>query len=201
MLLILEEYFKDHPVKKKIVEGLYDRGISVSNSGFFLDGIEISVSEIAKAFNVNRRTVYDTVKVIEGIPEIKAVMEHLHPTTDLSDVAPMLGDQVLTVEVCPGFFGRVMESFLQIVSKYGCYVKEVHGRNIGKDGVTIKAIFYRTFPSRLFSDISAIDGVRHTRIDTARNRENEIICDQCEVRVCPSKISSELIREDDVVGV
>lgn len=201
MLLILEEYFKDHPVKKRIVEGLYNRGISVKNSGFFLDGIEISVSEIANAFNVNRRTVYDTVKVIEGIPEIRAVMEHLHPSTDLSDVAPMMGDQVITVEVCPGFFGRVMESFIQIISKYGCYVKEIHGRNIGKDGVSIRAIFYRTFPSRLFAEISSIEGVRHTIIDTAKNRDNEIICDQCEVRVCPSKISSEFVREDEVVGI
>ena len=201
MLLILEEYFKEHPIKKRIVEGLYRRGISIKDGGFYLDGIEISITDIATAFKVNRRTVYDTIKVIEGTPELKAVMSRIKPTVDISEIAPMMGDQVLSLEVCPGFFGGVMEKFIDLIAKYGCYVKEIHGRNIGKDNVTIRAIFYRTFPSRIFNEIGKIEGVRHMTVDTLKDRDTDLVCDHCEVRICPSKISSELLKEGEVVGI
>lgn len=201
MLLILEEYFKEHPIKKRIVEGLYNRGIAVINGGFWLDGIQISVTDVALAFKVNRRTVYETIKVIESTHELKEVMSRIRPTVDISNIAPLMGDQVITLDICPGFFGRVMEKFVELIARYGCYVKEIHGRNIGKDSVTIRAIFYRTFPSRLFNEISSIEGVSHMAIDAAKGRDNDLVCDHCEVRICPSKISSEFLKEDDVVGI
>ena len=65
MLFLLEQYFKDSPTRKKIVEGLFNRGISVKGGKFFCGSIEISPSQVATALGVNRRTVYETLKQIE----------------------------------------------------------------------------------------------------------------------------------------
>ncbi len=73
MLLVLEEYFKEYPVKKKIVETLYNNGVSIKNGKFFLNDIEISLSSIAESIKVNRRTVYETIKFVNKKSKNKIV--------------------------------------------------------------------------------------------------------------------------------
>lgn len=190
MILILEEYFKDYPVKKRIVDGLYSHGISVRNSKFYIGDMELSVTEVAKAFNVNRRTVYDTIKVIEEREEIKRVMEELRPVADIADIAPLLGNQVVVAYTTPGSFTLSFGKFVDIIRKYGCYVKEVTGRNIGKSESFIRAIFYRTVPNRIFDEMSAIEGIQKLIITTPEGIGVEPVCNKCIVKVCPNKISS-----------
>ena len=93
MLFLLEQYFKDSPTRKKIVEGLFSRGISVRSGKFFCGGIEISPSQVAVALGVNRRTVYETLKQIEDNEAVSEMMENLEPELDLSRVSPLLGSQ------------------------------------------------------------------------------------------------------------
>ncbi|HLH85735.1 MAG TPA: regulator [Thermoplasmataceae archaeon] len=195
MLLILEEYFKDHPIKRKIVEGLYERGISVQNGRLFVGGIEVSISEISKLFNVNRRTVYDTIKLIQSSPEISQVMSLLRPCVDISGVAPLMGDQVLTIRIAPGFFRKALTAVMQFISKYGCYVKEIKGTNMGADDIYIRAVFYRSVPRKIFEDIGSIEGINKLIIETPESTNLPLICDKCEVRVCPNKLSTSVLEQ------
>ncbi|MEM0158049.1 MAG: regulator [Thermoplasmataceae archaeon] len=196
MLLILEEFFKDHPIKKKIVEGLYERGISIQDGRLYVGGIEVSISEISKLFKVNRRTVYDTIKLIQSSPEISQVMSLLRPCVDISGVAPLMGDQVVTVYVAPGFFRKALTSVLQIISKYGCYVKEIRGTNMGADDIFIRSVFYRSVPKKIFEDIEKVEGVNRILIETPESANLPLICDKCEVRVCPNKLSSTVLESE-----
>lgn len=195
MLLILEEYFRDHPIKKRIVEGLYERGISVGNGKFYSNGIELSVSEVAKSFRVNRRTVYDTIKIIENTPGVREIMSRLKPGPDLCNVATLMGDQVVTLQICPGYFSKAMGALMDAVRKYGCYMKEIFGRNISSDQILLRAIFHRTVPRRVFEELSEVEGVEKIIIETPGNGENEVVCPKCDVRVCPNKLSSSFYEE------
>ncbi|WP_084272443.1 hypothetical protein [Picrophilus oshimae] len=67
MILLLQEYFKDYPVKREIIEKLFENGISVKNGKLYLNDIEISISAVAKALKINRKTVYETMELIEKI--------------------------------------------------------------------------------------------------------------------------------------
>lgn len=195
MLLILEEYFKDHPIKRKIVGGLYDRGISVQNGKFYISGIELSISEVAKSFGVNRRTVYDTIKIVENTPGVREIMSKLSPSPNLSSVAPLMGDQVATLYVSRGYFSKVMTSLLECVKKYGSYVKEIYGRNQSRDKLILRTIFYRTVPREIFEELGQIEGIEKIVIESATLDIDEIICTKCEVKICTNKLSSGIFEE------
>ncbi len=190
MILILEEYFKDLPVKRRIVEGLYNNGISVRNGKFYVGEMELSVTEISKAFSVNRRTVYDTIRMVEEREEVRKVMSELRPIADIAEIAPLLGNQVVTAYTTPGSFSLSFGKFVDVIRKYGCYVKEVSGRNIGKSESFMRAIFYRTVPTKVFDEMSSIDGIQKLVITTPESLDIEPVCNKCIVRVCPNKISS-----------
>ncbi|EQB70968.1 MAG: hypothetical protein AMDU1_APLC00043G0034 [Thermoplasmatales archaeon A-plasma] len=196
MLLILEEYFKDHPIKRKVVEGVFNRGISIRDGKFYVDGIEVSISEVAKTLGVNRRTVYDTIKIIESKPEIKELMGRLRPIPDMGSIAPLMGHQTVILRIAPGYFGTVLPEFLSTVKKYGCYLKEIEGRNFEKEDIYIRAIIYHTVPPRTFAALSEIDGVRKVTVETSEDLDLEPICSKCEVKVCTTKLSTSLFVDE-----
>jgi len=196
MLLILEEYFKNYPIKKKIVEGMYSRGISVNDGCLYLKDLEIPISEFAKALNVNRRTVYDTIKYIEDREEIKAVMSLIQPSPDICKIAPLMGDQVVTIYTRHGYFSKVLNGSMDIFRKYGCYMKEIYGRNSYKDETVIRAIFHKSVPARVFGEVEKIDGVKQIVLSSPSDDPDYPICEKCLVKICPSKLSSDLQQEE-----
>lgn len=196
MLLILEEYFKNYPIKKRIVEGMYSRGISVNDGCLYLKDMEIPISEFAKVLNVNRRTVYDTIKYIEDREEIKAVMSLIQPSPDICKIAPLMGDQVVTIYARHGYFSKVLNGSMDIFRKYGCYMKEIYGKNYYKDETAIRAIFHKSVPARVFSEVEKIDGVKQIVLSSPSDDPDYLICEKCLVKICPSKLSSELQQEE-----
>lgn len=197
MLLILEEYFRDHPIKKKIIEGLYERGISVRDGKFYVYDIELSVSEVAKSFGVNRRTVYDTIRIVSNTPGVREIMARLRPSPNLTKVAPLMGDHVATFYILPGYFSRAMNSLMECLQKYGSYVKEIYGRNQNNDELFLRTIFYRTVPRSIFEEFAEIEGVEKIVIESQGIDLEEPICTKCEVKICSSKLSTG-IYEDGV---
>ncbi|WP_393971059.1 regulator [Oxyplasma meridianum] len=196
MLLILEEYFKDYPVKRKIVEGMYSRGISVNQGCLYLRDIEIPISEFAKALNVNRRTVYDTIKLIEGREEIRSVMSLIDSAPDICRIAPLMGDQVVTIRAKQGYFSKVLNGSMDTFRKYGCYMKELYGRNSYKDETIIRAIFHKSVPAKVFAELEKIDGVRQIIMSSPSDNPDYLLCEKCLVKICPSKLSSDLQQEE-----
>ena len=196
MLLILEEYFKNYPIKKRIVEGMYSRGISVNDGCLYLKDLEIPISEFAKALNVNRRTVYDTIKFIEDREEIKAVMSLLQPSPDICRIAPLMGDQVVTIHTKHGYFSKVLNASMDTYRNYGCYMKEIYGRNSYRDETIIRAIFHKSVPAKVFAEIEKIDGVKQIVMSSPAENPDYLICEKCVVKICPSKLSSDLQQEE-----
>ena len=190
MLLLLEEYFKSYPTRKRVIEGLYNNGISIVDGKLFLRNIEISISEIAKSLDVNRRTVYETIKVVESVEVLKMVMSKLLPMEDISRVAPVIGSQVITVVTSPGYFSRVLNEFTEIIKRYGCNVRDITGRNCGKEDTFIRAVFYRSVPTKIFDQVGGIFGVSKVIIATPELNPEYLACAKCEVIVCPNKLSS-----------
>ena len=129
MLLVLEEYFKEYPVKKKIVETLYNNGVSIKNGKFFLNDIEISLSSIAESIKVNRRTVYETIKFVNKNEVIKKIMENVFSQTDTSRVSLLMGSQIVTIYINKGSFARVYWEVMSLTKKYTPYIKEMYCKN------------------------------------------------------------------------
>ncbi len=192
MLLILEEYYRDYPVRLKILEGLYSRGIAVRNGKFYAADMEISVSEIAKAFNVNRRTVYETVRSIEENREIKMIMGSLSPALDRGELSPLVGNQVIWITPRMGCFSTVLKKSIDVLGPYLCNAVEVAGKNIGKKEQGIRIIFIRPLPEVVLEQLSAVQGMEKMRVTTPDPESDQVVCNTCDVRECPSRLSSSL---------
>jgi len=190
MQLIFDEYFKMYPVKKKIVEALYKNGISIINDKFFLNDIEIPLSSIANAINVNRRTLYETIKFINRNSVVKKVMENISVLTDDSKVSLMMGNEMITIYINIGSFSKVLWEFMSITKKYSSYIKEIYSINSDREDNFIRVIFYNKINEEIFKELDIIPGINKIVINSPEKLN--IICNKCEVKICKRKLSSEI---------
>ena len=192
MILILEEYFKDYPTRLKIIEGLYKRGISVRNGRFYVEDLEIPVSEIAKAFNVNRRTVYETVKAIEDTSAVKEIMASIKPRIDRLTMSQKLGNQIFLMTPRIGCFGSLLSRTFDILGNHACNLVEVEGCNVNKKEYGIRLIFQRPVSKTIVEQLSSIPFIDKMKIITPDLESEDVVCNACEVKTCPNKQSSKL---------
>ena len=192
MILILEEYFKDYPTRLKIIEGLYKRGISVRNGRFYVEDLEIPVSEVAKAFNVNRRTVYETVKAIEDTSAVKEIMASIKPRIDRLTMSQKLGNQIFLMTPRIGCFGSLLSRTFDILGNHACNLVEVEGCNVNKKEYGIRLIFQRPVSKTIVEQLSSIPFIDKMKIITPDLESEDAVCNACEVKTCPNKQSSKL---------
>ena len=192
MILILEEYFKDYPTRLKIIEGLYKRGISVRNGRFYVEDLEIPVSEIAKAFNVNRRTVYETVKAIEDTSAVKEIMASIKPRIDRLTMSQKLGNQIFLMTPRIGCFGSLLSRTFDILGNHACNLVEVEGCNVNKKEYGIRLIVQRPVSKTIVEQLSSIPFIDKMKIITPDLESEDVVCNACEVKTCPNKQSSKL---------
>lgn len=192
MILILEEYFKDYPTRLKIIEGLYKRGISIRNGRFYVEDLEIPVSEIAKAFNVNRRTVYETVKAIEDTSAVREIMASIRPRIDRLTMSQKLGNQIFLMTPRIGCFGSLLSRTFDILGNHACNLVEVEGCNVNKKEYGIRLIFQRPVSKTIVEQLSSIPFIDKMKIITPDLESEDVVCNACEVKTCPNKQSSKL---------
>lgn len=192
MFLILEQYFKEHPTKLKIVRGLFEHGISVRNGRLYLDSIEISISEVSKAFSVNRRTVYDTIKLIDSKDELRAVMQSIKPSVDTTDASTLIGCEVVSLVSMKGCFSKTLDSFLSSVSSYMCHISEIHAVNENNADNHITAVFDVPVPRKVFQELEKCSCISKIIIESADLESNSYVCPKCEVRKCPKKLVTKI---------
>lgn len=195
MQLVFSEYFKSYPVKKRIIEKLYTNGISIVNDKFFVNNIEVSLSSIANAIRVNRRTLYDTIKFVNENPAVKQIMENISVIPDIKKVSLLMRNEVVTVYIDKGMYSRVITEIMGILKNYISNIKEIYSQNSDYDSNFIRIIFYNEVDSPIFRLLDAIQGVNRIIINSPA--KIDVICDKCEIKICPHKISSSL-REHNI---
>ncbi len=195
MFLILEDYFKNHPIKAKIVREFYNLGISVVGQKLYFSDMELSIGEVSKKLNVNRRTVYETISVISQNKEIREIMSRIRPSTDLGSVFPLFGGGIVSIEIPKGKFSFVFDGTMKAIQKYSFYVREIKADNC-LEGPSIRIILHKDAPKMVYRDIANIPGVKSVLIETQENL-NGIICNRCKVKLCSEKFSSPLSEEGE----
>lgn len=90
MWKIIAKYFDQYPKRRKIAQKMLEYGLKIKNHKMYSGVIELSVSKIARALNVDRRAVTATINTILNEPELHKVFSKLTPTCHLKDVAPAM---------------------------------------------------------------------------------------------------------------
>jgi hypothetical protein len=95
----IAEHLKEYPGRKRVARLLVELGLSIREGPkIYCGGIELSDVKIARALDVDRRTVRDTAQLILSDPILKSVFEKLRPAGPyLADVAKFLGYSVIEI--------------------------------------------------------------------------------------------------------
>jgi hypothetical protein len=91
---------QSYPERLSVARVLIENGLSVREGKIFCNDIEIPSIRIGRVAGVDRRTVIETLKMIEGTPELKKIFESLRSSGhSLKEVARHL--ELGVVEITP----------------------------------------------------------------------------------------------------
>ena len=95
----IADHLKEYPGRKRVARMLVELGLSIHEGPkIYCGSIELSDVKIARALDVDRRTVRDTAQLIISDPKLKSVFEKLRPAGPyLADVAKFLGYSVVEI--------------------------------------------------------------------------------------------------------
>jgi len=189
MLLIIEEYFKNFPARKKVAELLVNLGISVKNSKLYVGEVDVPINAVAEVAGVNRKIVYHTIEYIEKTYELRSIFERIKPHMNLEEVAPIMGWEVLEIIFKKGKFGCALEKIFKIISDRSCEIRQVIGEREIMDKSKITIIFEKPISIEVVGEIRKIEGIDSLILHTSEMDKKKIVCSFCKVKYCPRKVS------------
>src|SRR6266568_3739737 len=96
----IEALMEGHPERLRVVRTLLENGFSLRDEGIYLNDIEVPIVRIAKSAGVDRRTVDETIRMVENSPELKTLFSNLRSAgMSLRGVAKQLGLGVVEIVV------------------------------------------------------------------------------------------------------
>jgi predicted regulator of amino acid metabolism with ACT domain len=93
----LARFFNAYPKRRILAQKLLEYGLKVNNNKIYCGEIELSDTKIARAFNIDRRIIADTIKTINKEKDLQKVFFQLKPTCHLKDVASKMGWGVIEI--------------------------------------------------------------------------------------------------------
>ena len=187
MTLIIDEYFRDYPARKKVAEIMFNSGFSVREGKVFAGDVEVPVSSIARAAEVNRKIVYYTIEYIEKNYALRSIFERMEPMANLKNVAPIVGWEVLELDMDMTDISCTLKDVVLVLSEMGCHVRQIMGENpLFGDG-KIFIVLTRPVPMELLERIREIPSVKDIILHTSESDKSKLACNFCKVKSCPRR--------------
>ncbi|MHA1266232.1 MAG: amino acid-binding protein [Candidatus Helarchaeota archaeon] len=97
----IQKTFKDNPKKLIVARTILELGLCIHpNKKVYCGKIEIPYSKIAKALDVDRRVVINTIEIILQDPELKKIYTHIKPVgPSFQEVAKLVEFKFGLVEI------------------------------------------------------------------------------------------------------
>ncbi len=187
MTLIIDAYFHEYPARKKVAELLFKNGISVRDGKLYSGEIEIPVSSVARAADVNRKIVYHTIEFIEKNYALRSIFERLEPMANLRKVGPIVGWDVLEFEMEMNKLSCALKDVLQILSRPGCHVRQVIGEEPLLSEGKIYIVLTKPVPIEILEEIKELPTVKDITLHTSERDKSKLACSFCTVKACPRR--------------
>ncbi len=187
MTLIIEAYFHEYPARKKVAEIIFKSGFSVKEGKIFAGNVEIPVSSLARAADVNRKIVYHTIEFIEKNYALKSIFERMEPMANLKRVGPIVGWDVLEFDMEMNKLSCALKDVLDILSKPGCHVRQVIGEEPLLSEGKIYIVLTRPVPMEILKEIKDVPTVKDITLHTSERDKNKLACAFCKVKACPRR--------------
>ncbi len=93
----ISNFFKGYPMREIVAKKMLEYGLRVKNNRIYCGDIELSDSKIARALNIDRRSVNATLEIINKNIELKNIFSKLTPTCHLKDTASNMNWSVIEI--------------------------------------------------------------------------------------------------------
>lgn len=188
MLKILDEYFKEYPARKKVVEVLYKYGLSIRDGKIFLGEMMIPISVISRYASVNRKIVYHTIEFIEKDYALRSIFVNLVPVLSLHEIAPLMGWEVIEIDTPREEFGCLVNDVLTVLSEQACNIRQITGMDNPDNVGRIRIVVEGTIPMTALEKIKDIPNIAAITIKTSEKDKSKLVCHHCRVQLCNRRI-------------
>ncbi|HKI76783.1 MAG TPA: ACT domain-containing protein [Candidatus Bathyarchaeia archaeon] len=121
----IEALMEGHPERLRVVRTLLENGFSLRDEGIYLNDIEVPIVRIAKSAGVDRRTVDETIRMVENSPELKTLFSNLRSAgMSLKGVAKQLGLGVVEIVVQDPHRPGILAEASQLFSELGISIRQ-----------------------------------------------------------------------------
>jgi predicted regulator of amino acid metabolism with ACT domain len=114
-----------HPERLRVMRILLENGLGLRGNGVYLNDIEVPVVRIATSAGVDRRTVDETIRMVEKNPKLRSVFSNLRSAgLSLRGVARQLGLGVVEITVEDPHKSGIIADAAQIFSELGISIRQ-----------------------------------------------------------------------------
>jgi len=150
-----------HPERMKVVRTLLDNGLAIRNSRIFLNQIEIPTVKVARVAEVDRRTVSETIRMIEKSSELKTVFSQFESAgLSLKGVAKYFGLGVVEIIAADPHKAGIIANSARLMLDAGVSIRQalVDDPELAPDPKLV-LIGDRPVPGELIPKLLKIEGV------------------------------------------
>ena len=155
------KHLADHPERLAVAKKLIENGLNIKNGKIYLNEIEIPFIGIARAANVDRRTVVRTIRDIESNPELRVLFRNLRSAGhSLREVARHIGLGVIEITPTDAKIPGILAGAATILSKRGISIRQalVDDPELSPEP-RLTLIAEREIPGEVISEVLKIKGV------------------------------------------
>jgi len=157
----IKKHFEGHPERLKVARVLVENGLSTQGGKICLNQIEIPPVRIARVAGVDRRTVNETLHVIEANPELSMIFEEIRPAGhSLKEIAKHLNLGVVEIAVVDPKAHGILANSAMILTKGGLGIRQaiVDDPELSPEP-KLTLIVDKKIPGELIPELLKVEGV------------------------------------------
>ncbi len=117
--------FEDYPERLAVAKILIKNGLCIKNGNIYCDEIMIPTLRISRVANVDRRTVTQTIKMIQQDPMLSIIFRNIRPAgTSLREIARNLDLGVIEISVVDAKAPGILAQSALILAEEGISIRQ-----------------------------------------------------------------------------
>jgi hypothetical protein len=162
----VKKYFESHPERLKVARVLIENGLSVRNGRIYLNEIELPPVRVARAAEVDRRTVKETLNAIGANRELRLIFEGIRSAGhSLKEIAKHLNLGVVEITPVDARTPGILASSAMILARNGLSIRQaiVDDPELSPEP-KLSLIVEKKIPGELIPELLNVKGVAKVSI-------------------------------------
>jgi predicted regulator of amino acid metabolism with ACT domain len=157
----IKKHLEEYPERLKVARVLVENGLTAKDGKIYLNQIEIPPVRIARAAEVDRRTVNETLKTIKANRELRLIFEEMRSAGhSLKEIAKPLNLGVVEITPVDAKTAGILSNSATLLAKAGLSIRQaiVDDPELSPEP-KLTLIVEKKIPGELISELLKIKGI------------------------------------------